>query len=220
MTPTTRFDLIAFDWDGTLFDSTGLIVRCIQAACADVGAAVPSDEQAAWVIGLGLQDALAHAAPDLPKERYRDLGLRYRHHYMARQDDVVLFKGTLELLRALKTRGQLIAVATGKGRQGLNQALHSVQLNDLFHATRTADETASKPNPLMLMELMEELNVPPERTLMIGDTTHDLLLARNAGVASVGVSYGAHEPASFAEFGPLHVAHSTADLQAWLLAHG
>jgi phosphoglycolate phosphatase len=220
MTPTTRFDLIAFDWDGTLFDSTGLIVRCIQAACADMGAAVPSDEQAAWVIGLGLQDALAHAAPDLPKERYRDLGLRYRHHYMARQDDVVLFKGTLELLRALKTRGQLIAVATGKGRQGLNQALHSVQLNDLFHATRTADETASKPNPLMLMELMEELNVPPERTLMIGDTTHDLLLARNAGVASVGVSYGAHEPASFAEFGPLHVAHSTADLQAWLLAHG
>jgi phosphoglycolate phosphatase len=220
MTPTTRFDLIAFDWDGTLFDSTGLIVRCIQAACADVGAAVPSDEQAAWVIGLGLQDALAHAVPDLPKERYRDLGLRYRHHYMARQDDVVLFKGTLELLRALKTRGQLIAVATGKGRQGLNQALHSVQLNDLFHATRTADETASKPNPLMLMELMEELNVPPERTLMIGDTTHDLLLARNAGVASVGVSYGAHEPASFAEFGPLHVAHSTADLQAWLLAHG
>lgn len=220
MTPTPRFDLIAFDWDGTLFDSTGLIVRCIQAACADVGAAVPSDERAAWVIGLGLQDALAHAAPDLPKERYRDLGLRYRHHYMAKQDDVVLFKGTLELLHALKARGQFIAVATGKGRQGLNQALHSVQLNDLFHATRTADETASKPNPMMLLELMDELNVPPERTLMIGDTTHDLQLARNAGVASVGVSYGAHEPASFADFGPLHVAHSTAELHAWLLAHG
>jgi phosphoglycolate phosphatase len=220
MTPIPRFDLIAFDWDGTLFDSTGLIVRCIQAACADVGAAVPSDEQAAWVIGLGLQDALAHAAPELPKERYRELGLRYRHHYVAKQDEVVLFKGTLELLHALKARGHFIAVATGKGRQGLNQALHSVQLNDLFHATRTADETAGKPNPLMLLELMEELQVAPVRTLMIGDTTHDLQLARNAGVASVGVSYGAHAPASFAEFAPLHVAHSTADLHAWLLAHG
>ena len=216
----SRFDLVAFDWDGTLSDSTGLIVSCIQAASADVGATVPSDEQAAWVIGLGLQDALAHAVPDLPRERYRDLAQRYRHHYLARQHEVVLFKGALAMLQALKARGHFITVATGKGRQGLDHALESVQLTGLFHATRTADETASKPDPKMLFELMGELQVPPERTLMIGDTTHDLQLARNAGVASIGVSYGAHEHASFAEFKPLHVAHSMQELNDWLLQHG
>ncbi len=214
-----HFDLIAFDWDGTLFDSTALITRCIQYACGDVGVAVPSDADAAYVIGLGLSDALAHAAPGLPRERYPELAQRYRHHYLARQDDLVLFGGTLAMLQELKARNYWLAVATGKGRRGLDHALAQSQLGPLFDATRTADETASKPDPQMLLELMREFGVDPARTLMIGDTTHDLQLAANAGTARVGVSFGAHDHESFEPFGPLFVAHSTRELHDWLLAH-
>jgi phosphoglycolate phosphatase len=212
-----RFDLIAFDWDGTLYDSTTLIVRCIQAACRDIGAAEPSDEAAAYVIGLGLHDALQHAVPGLAPERYPELGQRYRHHYWARQHELVLFPGTLQMLQALKERHHFLAVATGKNRRGLDEALKQAQLHGLFDATRTADETASKPNPLMLQELMAELGVAPGRTLMIGDTTHDLQLAANAGTARVGVSFGAHDHETFEPLGPLFTAHSTAELHQWLL---
>ena len=217
---TRRFDLIVFDWDGTLFDSTRLIARCIQAACADVGTAVPSDRDASYVIGLGLADALRLAAPELAQERYGELGERYRHHYLASLDDIVLFEGTLEMLDALKERNHSLAVATGKNRRGLDDALRRAVLGGYFDATRTADETASKPDPLMLHELMRELGSVPERTLMIGDTTHDLQLAANAGTASIGVSYGAHDHGLFKDFALRHVAHSTADLHAWLTQHG
>jgi len=216
---TRQFDLIAFDWDGTLFDSTGLIVQCIQAACRDLGVAVPSDADAAYVIGLGLHDALQHAVPGLPAERYPELGLRYRHHYIANKDALVLFPGTLPMLQALKARNHFLAVATGKNRRGLDDALAHSQLHGMFDATRTADETAGKPHPLMLQQLMAQLGVSPERTLMIGDTTHDLMLARNAGTARVGVSFGAHDHEAFAEHEPLFVAHSTGELHQWLLAH-
>jgi phosphoglycolate phosphatase len=215
-----RFDLIAFDWDGTLYDSTRLIVRCIQAAVVDVGGARPSDKDAAWVIGLGLAEALAKAAPDVPREKYRELGVRYRHHYIAHHDDLVLFDGVLSMLDALQARGHKLAVATGKSRSGLDAALATSALHHRFDGSRTADETAGKPHPRMLLELMEELGVPAERTLMIGDTTHDLQLALNAGCASVGVSYGAHEPGSFDALNPLFVAHSVPSLQDWLLANG
>ena len=216
---TRKFDLIAFDWDGTLFDSTALIVRCIQSACRDIDVAMPSDVDAAYVIGLGLHDALRHVTPDLPPERVHELGRRYRHHYLARQHELVLFEGTLAMLHALKQRQHFLAVATGKNRVGLDQALAQSELHGLFDATRTADETASKPHPLMLQELMAQMGASPERTLMIGDTTHDLLLARNAGTASVAVSYGAHEREAFDEHAPLFVAHSTRELHDWLLAH-
>jgi len=211
-----RFDLIAFDWDGTLYDSTRLIARCIQAAVVDVGGARPSESDAAWVIGLGLAEALARAAPDVPKEKYAELGARYRFHFLQHQDDLVLFDGVLEMLDALRARGHRLAVATGKSRRGLDEALSTVALRDRFDASRTADETFGKPHPRMLLELMEELEIPAERTLMIGDTTHDLQLEINAGCARVGVSYGAHEPASFDPLAPLHVAHSVAGLSQWL----
>jgi len=214
-----QFDLIVFDWDGTLFDSTALITRCIQAACADVGVDVPSDKDASYVIGMGLIEALQHAAPGLARERYPELGNRYRHHYFARQHEIVLFDGTLAMLQALKARHHWLGIATGKSRRGLDEALNSVQLKGVFDGTRTADETASKPDPLMLQELMREFGVEPERTLMIGDTTHDLQLAANAGTARIGVSYGAHEVAAFGEFDPLHVAHSVAELHDWLARH-
>ena len=212
-----RFDLIAFDWDGTLFDSTAIIVRCIQAAVRDVGGTVPADKDAAYVIGMALTQALAHAAPDVPPEKYPELGNRYRYHYIRHQDDLSLFDGVLPMLSDLRARGHLLAVATGKSRRGLDEVLHTVQLRGVFDGSRTADQTAGKPHPLMLQELMADFGVPPERLLMIGDTTHDLEMAVNAGCASVGVSYGAHEPDVFHALKPLHVAHSVRDLHDWLL---
>ena len=217
--PNRRFDLIAFDWDGTLYDSTALIVQCIQGGCRDLGVAVPSQADAAYVIGLGLHDALQHAVPGLPPERYPELGQRYRHHYLARQHELLLFPGTLDMLAALKACNHLLAVATGKNRRGLDDALKHSQLHSMFDATRTADETAGKPHPMMLQQLMAQLGTTPERTLMIGDTTHDLMLARNAGTARVAVSFGAHDCEAFAEHEPLFVAHSTQELQRWLLDH-
>jgi len=212
-----QYDLIAFDWDGTLFDSTAIITRCIQNAVRDVGGTVPSDKDAAYVIGMGLMQALAHAAPDVPADKYPLLGERYRFHYMAHQNDLSLFAGVLELLDDLKQRHHWLAVATGKSRRGLDEVLHTVQLKGVFNGSRTADETAGKPHPRMLQELMREFGVEPERTLMIGDTTHDLQMALNAGCPSVGVSYGAHEPEAFHALQPLHVAHSVRDLHDWLL---
>ena len=214
-----QFDLIAFDWDGTLFDSTAIITRCIQLAVADVGGTVPSDQDAAYVIGLGLMQALAHAAPDVPKAKYPELGARYKHHYVAHQNDISLFKGVLAMLADLKARQHWLAVATGKSRPGLKEVLQAVELQGVFHASRTADETAGKPHPLMLEELMREFGVEPDRVLMIGDTTHDLQMALNAGCPSVGVSYGAHEPAAFDTLKPRFVAHSVPQLHAWLLAN-
>lgn len=212
-----RFDLIAFDWDGTLFDSTALITRCIQAAAVDLGLERPSDADASYVIGMGLQEALAHAVPGLAPARYPELGLRYRHHYFAAQHEVTLFKGTLEMLAALKARHHWLTVATGKSRRGLDEALKVVELQGLFDGSRTADETAGKPHPQMLHELMREFGAEPERTLMIGDTSHDLQMALNAGTASVGVSYGAHDHETFEAFKPLHIAHSVPDLHDWLI---
>jgi phosphoglycolate phosphatase len=215
-----RFDLIAFDWDGTLFDSTAIIVRCIQSAVRDVGGTVPTDKEASYVIGMALTQALAHAAPDVPPEKYTELGNRYRFHYIQHQDDLSLFNGVLPMLNDLRERGHLLAVATGKSRRGLADVLHSVQLKGVFDGSRTADQTAGKPHPLMLQELMAEFDVPPERLLMIGDTTHDLQMAVNAGCASVGVSYGAHEPDVFHVLHPLSVVHSVRELHDWLLRNG
>ncbi|WP_313312323.1 HAD-IA family hydrolase [Pulveribacter sp.] len=211
-----RFDLIAFDWDGTLFDSTAIITRSIQQAVSDVGGRMPTSEAAAWVIGMALPQALAHAAPDVPREKYTELANRYRYHYLKHQDDISLFDGVLPLLDALKGTGHLLAVATGKSRRGLDHVLQAVQLRGMFDASRTADETAGKPHPLMLHELMAELGVAPERTLMIGDTTHDLEMARAAGCASVGVAYGAHSTEGFAALQPLFVAASVAELHGWM----
>ncbi len=213
-----QFDLIAFDWDGTLFDSTAAITRSIQAAVRDVGGTVPSDRLASHVIGLGLNEALAIAAPDVAPQRYRELGERYRHHYAAQLEDVFLFAGIVELLGDLRGRRHRLAVATGKSRKGLDGALKSANLEQVFAATRTADETAGKPNPRMLLELMDELGVSAERTLMVGDTSHDLQMAGNAGCSSLAVSYGAHDPADWRDLRPLFIAHTVAELRGWLLA--
>lgn len=210
------FDLVAFDWDGTLFDSTALITRCIQSAVVDVGGSRPTDQAASYVIGMGLSQALAHAAPDVPPAQHAALGLRYRHHYAQHQHDISLFSGVLPMLHALRTKPCRLAVATGKSRRGLDEALRSVELHGLFDGSRTADETAGKPHPMMMEELMEEFGVPPHRTLVIGDTTHDLQMALNAGCASVAVAYGAHATTELEALKPLAVLHSVSDLHRWL----
>ena len=213
---TRRFDLIAFDWDGTLFDSTASIVRCLQEAVQDVGGTRPTHEQASYVIGLSLPLALRHVAGDISADKYPLLTERFRYHYVRHMNDITLFDGAVELLHKLRDQGYKLAVATGKNRRGLDEVLQTVNLTQVFHATRTADQTASKPDPLMLHELMEELDVTPQRTLMVGDTTHDLQMALNAGCPSVAVSFGAHKPTVFSNFKPLFVADNIAALSDWI----
>lgn len=215
-----RFRLLVFDWDGTLSDSTTMIGEAIQAACRDVGEPVPDTASARFVIGLGLSDALQRVAPALPVARYPELSARFRHHYLAREDDIPLFAGAAELLRDLDDAGYRLAVATGKNRIGLGRALAKNGLATRFHATRCADEGMPKPHPDMLLHLMDRLAVPPTQTLMIGDTTHDLELARNANTAAVAVAYGAHEKAGLAAMRPETTAHSIEELRGWLAANG
>jgi phosphoglycolate phosphatase len=215
----TRFDLIVFDWDGTLIDSTACIVGAVQAACRDLGLPEPSYAHASQVIGLGLADALRHSAPDLDAARLELMIDRYKYHYLARDRELSLFDGVYELIGELRSRGALLAVATGKSRAGLNRALQASGLVDFFAASRCADECFSKPHPQMLEELLEELDVAPERALMIGDTTHDLQMARNAGVDGVAVTYGAHSVEQLAGLNPLACLRSVGELAAWVRAN-
>ncbi|GAB1393262.1 HAD-IA family hydrolase [Rhodocyclaceae bacterium] len=215
----SRYELIVFDWDGTLMDSAAMIVDSVQAAARDLGLEPPSDERARHIIGLGLEDALRHALPDLPEARYADLVERYRHHYLSRDHELVLFAGATALIEGLAAQGRWLAVATGKSRRGLDRALEQSGLGAFFHGTRCADECHSKPHPQMLEELMAELAVSPVQTLMIGDTTHDLQMAKNAGVDAVGVGYGAHPRAALRAAEPRYLADSMADLDAWLRAN-
>lgn len=214
-----NFDLIVFDWDGTLMDSTAHITRSIQAACRDLGLAVPDDLSASYVIGLGLREALQIAAPDLSPEDYPKLSERYRFHYLLRDPEIELFAGIPEMLTALRQEGYFLAVATGKTRVGLNRALAAVGMTSLFDATRCADETFSKPNPAMLHELTRELGQDLARTVMVGDTTHDLLMAANAGAAGIAVTYGAHPADALLGLSPRFCANSVGELSDWLLAN-
>lgn len=214
-----RFELIVFDWDGTLFDSTKAIVACIQAAARDLGIDEPDEERARYIIGMGLNDALRHALPDLPSPRYNELGERYRYHYLTRDAELTLFDGAIELVEELAARGHGLAVATGKTRLGLDRALDMTGLGRLFMGSRCADECHSKPHPQMLEELMDEFGVSSDATLMIGDTTHDLLMARNAGVASLAVAYGAHPRTALEAEQPLYCATDVPQLTTWLRAN-
>jgi phosphoglycolate phosphatase len=214
-----RFDLIVFDWDGTIVDSTAMIAGCIRSAASDLGLAVPTMEQASHVIGLGLLDALAHAVPGLATERAEEFSARYRHHYLACEPQIVLFDGMQAMLEELGASGVTLAVATGKTRRGLAGAFESSGLGRLFAASRCADESQSKPHPAMLLHLAEQLAVQPGRMLMIGDTTHDLQMAAAAGVASVGVTYGAHLHSLLAVQGALALVESVAELRTWLAAN-
>ena len=214
-----RFELLVFDWDGTLLDSIGAIVNAVKAACRDLGQPEPSDTHARQVIGLGLDEVLSHSMPGLPRDQYPKMIERYRVHYLSSDQQLNLFAGAAELIAKLHAQGFLLAVATGKSRNGLNRALMHSGLGRYFLATRCADECFSKPHPQMLDELMEELSVPPERTLMIGDTTHDLQMAINAGTSGLAVAYGAHSVDMLDSLKPLARLHSIGELSDWLASH-
>ena len=216
---TRRYELIVFDWDGTLMDSAGAIVRAIQASARDLGLPEPSDARARHVIGLGLQEALSYAVPELDPAAYPLMVERYRHHYLSADHQLELFPGSFELIEGLAGSGRLLGVATGKSRKGLDRALAHSGLGAFFHATRCADECFSKPHPQMLEEVMAECGVLPERTLMIGDTTHDLDMARNAGVDALAVGFGAHPQEVLRQAEHLALVESTAALAGWLQAN-
>jgi phosphoglycolate phosphatase len=210
------FDLIVFDWDGTLMDSTATIVKCIQAAAKDLSLPVPSDEAAAHVIGLGLSEAMQAVMPDIDPALYPRMTERYKYHFLTKDHELVLFAGVREMLAELSQQGYFLAVATGKSRVGLNRALNAVGLLSLFDATRCADETFSKPHPAMLQELTRELGQDMRRTVMIGDTTHDLLMANNAGAAGIAVEYGAHPLPQLQSCKPIYSAKTARELHRWL----
>lgn len=212
----SQYELVVFDWDGTLMDSTGGIVRAIQAASRDMGFDVPDDRSAAWVIGLSLDQALAHLAPkmtDRDRERYLE---RYRYHYLTKDAELRLFDGVIPMLDALSEKGVMLAVATGKSRVGLNRALQSTGLERYFAVTRCADETHGKPNPLMLLEIMGDLAASPDAAVMIGDTTHDLGMAANAGIHGLGVSYGAHPESDLRTHPHEDIVSSVGGMHDWL----
>lgn len=217
--PSKRYSLIVFDWDGTLMDSAAGIVACIQEASRDMGLPVPTRERASHVIGLGLGDALRYAVPELAHADYRQFAEHYRRHFQARSDEMDLFPGVMPMLERLQAEGRRLAIATGKSRKGLDRALEICALQPYFAATRCADETDPKPHPAMLHELMRELSVPADALLMIGDTSHDLDMAANAGVDALAVTYGAHPAASLQAREPAGLVNSVAELDAWLTTH-
>jgi phosphoglycolate phosphatase len=213
---TKAFDLIVFDWDGTLMDSTAHIVAAIQAASQQLGLPIPEADQARQVIGLSLAEALASACPELPAERYAEMAQAYRQHFFVGDETVVLFDGVAQALQTITAQGITLAVATGKSRRGLNRALEVSGLHGNFAATRTQDDCPSKPHPAMLLELMTELDATPERTLRVGDTTHDLLMAQQAGTHAVGLCQGAHSREALASYPNLGLFDDFCTFDLWL----
>ena len=210
-----KYRLIVFDWDGTVIDSPATIVECMQAASRDLGLPVPARERASHVIGLGLHDAMRIVAPELPGSRYPEFVASYRRHFLAREDTMRLFAGMAELLQLL-SRGRALAIATGKSRRGLERSLEATGVRGLFAASRCADETTPKPHPAMLLELMQELSAAPGGVLMIGDTSHDMEMARAAGVDGLAVTYGAHPEGELRSCQPRGCVASVEALGLWL----
>lgn len=212
-----QFELLVFDWDGTLMDSAAAISESLQAACADLGLPVPGRERARHVIGLGLTDALAYVLPELPAADYSRVLDQFRMHFLRRDAGTALFAGAREMISELHDAGFMLAVATGKSRRGLDRALRATGLHGCFDATRCADEGFSKPHPGMLEAVMDNLATAPAATVMIGDTTHDIEMAKAAGVSAVAVTYGAHGRATLNACRPLAMVDELQGLHRWLL---
>ena len=215
----SHYDLIVFDWDGTLMDSTRLIASSLQRACADVGITVPTQRDALFVIGLNMHDTFNLVAPDLDEAGRHRLADRYRHHFLNEEHEAPLYEGVVPMLSELHGRGRQLAVATGKARRGLDRALDATGLRRWFAATRCADEGFAKPHPGMLLMLLDLTGVEPGRALMVGDTTHDLELASNAGIDAIAVSYGAHHEELLASRPAKARCATVAELRRWLAAN-
>ncbi len=214
---TYKKELIVFDWDGTLMDSQARIVNCLRTTLQDMALAERNDAQLSDVIGLGFREALNSLYPDENDQFHIEFVDRYREYFL--QEDKtpsVLFAGATELLESLNRQDYFIAIATGKGRHGLDIALKENEVEHHFHASRCADESRSKPHPQMLEELMDFFAVEPEQTLMIGDTEYDLEMANNAKVQSLAVSHGVHEQTRLEKFNPLTCVSNINELDSWL----
>lgn len=210
-------DLFIFDWDGTLMDSERQIVQCMQAAADDLGVVVPEYDDVRGIIGLGLPEAIQRLFPHQDAARREAIRQAYARHFLGGTGGgSQLFPHARELLDELRGAGHHLAIATGKSRLGLDRVLGETGLHDVFHVTRCADETASKPDPLMLHEILRELARPPEAALMIGDTTFDLEMAARAGVPSVGLAHGVHEAEALQRHAPLAIVPDLPALAEWL----
>jgi len=208
-----RFDLIIFDWDGTLINSIDWITHCLQHAAAQCDCPIPESQAAKDVIGLSIKKAMQALFPEADERTQEQLAACYSQKYISKQisrDD--LFPGVYQMLVQLKETGYQLAVATGKTRAGLRHALQATETEDLFCITRCADETASKPDPRMLREIMTHTNAANERTLMVGDSTHDLQMALNANISAIAVSCGAHPEEFLQQYNPLLCLQQPAEL--------
>lgn len=212
--------LIVFDWDGTLMDSETQIVNSMFGAIADLHLEARSADQCRNIIGLGLREAIDALYPGQGTEFAARFVDRYRHHWFTIAHHSELFPGTRETLQLLKDAGFLLAIATGKGRLGLDKALDLSGLEDLFAATRCADETRSKPHPQMLEEILQQLGVTARQTLMVGDTEYDMHMAQEAGVYPVAVSYGVHDRQRLLQHQPLVCLDTITELVDWLAEGG
>lgn len=196
--------LLIFDWDGTLCDSLSRIALCIRCAAEEIGLPPPPEHEAREIVGLGLVDALERLFPGIHMDQILAMRDSYSRHFVQHDSNPSpFFEGVQETLDALKDEGYLLAVATGKSRRGLNRVFESRKLNNFFHGSRCADETAGKPNPLMIHELLDDFGVPAKDALMIGDTEFDMEMAVNAGTPRIAVSYGAHSADRLKKYQPL-----------------
>jgi phosphoglycolate phosphatase len=212
------FQLLVFDWDGTLMDSIASIVSCTSATLEDLDLPALPDEKIRGTIGLGLRETLDVLCPGGGDEMYSRVLEGYRKNWLATYRDLpVLFEGVREMLEELAADDYLLAIATGKSRRGLDHVLAATGLAELFHATRTVDEAFSKPHPQMLLDILDELGVPARSAVMIGDTTFDLEMARSAGTASIGVCTGSHCREELERFGPLTCLDGVVELREWLV---
>jgi phosphoglycolate phosphatase len=211
-----NYQLIIFDWDGTIVDSVGHIVYSIQQSCVDLNQPVPTREQAQYVIGLGLNDALKHISPTASPDTVAQLLDRYRYHYINSESTVFPFPSVLEQIEQFYEQKILMAVATGKNRAGLDRALNTSSLKSFFSTTRCADESDPKPSPKMVLEILEELSFKPEDALVVGDTTHDILMAQQAKVDVVALAQGAHPEDQLRQANPTVLLSSISELSQWL----
>jgi phosphoglycolate phosphatase len=212
------YELIVFDWDGTLMDSAAQIVRCFELAFADLHLPSPGERAIRRIIGLGLKEAVAALMPQANDAERDGVRERYRSCFLALDaDELPLFPGVRDGLEALLARGHLLGIATGKSRRGLDRVLAHTGLADVFVATRCADEAFSKPHPRMLEDLLDRTGMAAAQAIMVGDTTYDMMMAQSAGVAGLAVSYGVHGREELLAHAPLACCDSFREVHAWLM---
>ena len=212
-----EFELLVFDWDGTLVDSIGRIVACTVASLRDAGLPPVDERRVRMSIGLGIRTMVERFVPGCDDATFERICDAYRSHWHETYSrDPVLFDGAREALLELERDGYLLAVATAKSRWGLASDLEATGLESMFHSTRTADESRSKPNPAMLLEILDDLGVRAGRALMVGDTVHDLQMAVNASVAGLGVTSGSHDRRELEEVPALDYLESVSSMPEWL----